>query len=193
MCAFFSMRFCVFFLRNFAIVFCYPTQNHYRKEIGSRSLFCFVTQKIKIKKKNIKMNSWMIILGMNVWFIKIIMSYPNCNNKAMLDIEIEALIDFYKASDNTEYWIHKWDYNSLCNNVSINNNNNNNNNHTYIPHGISINTNNSLIYEIYLYSNNISGILTHTLGNLHSLVKFYVANNSLTGIKLNYSILVLVL
>ena len=90
--------------------------------------------------------------------------YPQCNNQAFPDIEIAVFMDIYKASDNTEYWVHKWNYTALCNETN------------YIPHGLN-DTN-----SIDLSSNNISGTLPNSIGNLMSLQELHLQNNRFRGI-----------
>ena len=99
-------------------------------------------------------------------------SYPNsnCNNQALLDDQIQPLMDFYDASDNTEYWNHTWNYNDLCEGTN------------YPPYGVTIDSNTRKITNLTLASNNISGTLTESLSNLNSLLWFDVSGNHLKGI-----------
>ena len=96
-------------------------------------------------------------------------SHPNCTNQALSDDIIYTLMDFYNASDNTQYWVHKWDYNSLCNPSQ---------NESYIPYGIQID---DVEIDVSLRFNNISGTLTDSLSKINRTLWLDLSHNSFTS------------
>ena len=110
---------------------------------------------------------WIYFHGLIV-LRKIAISHPICENSKMYDDDIIALQSFYNASNNTEYWYpEKWDYNSLCHNIS------------YVPPGIYLNQNNGRIFGISLQANNITGTIPSQLSLLSHLTYINLGSNRL--------------